>query len=153
MTAELHTINPFTCAEIYRHGASRNVMVTPLPETYAQAGEDLIIESILGALQYQHSDNPFAYIEIGANHPIEISNTYLLYKKHGLRGVLVEADPGRIEELKRIRPDDRVLHTAVSARQERIVTLHLANASELLKQVERSRNPGPTGAGKFSMTQ
>jgi FkbM family methyltransferase len=70
------------------------------------------------------------FIEIGANHPIATSSTYLLYK-NGAQGALVEANPNLIPELKRIRPRDNVINLAVVPDYSEKVDLHISSASEL----------------------
>lgn len=63
---------------------------------------------ILGRL---HISKP-TYLDIGANHPIELNNTYKFYET-GCRGVLVEPDPALYEELRRVRPKDIVLNAGI----------------------------------------
>lgn len=46
-----------------------------------------------------------SYIDIGAHHPYEISNTAIFYM-NGCRGVNVEANPNLIDEFYKERPDD-----------------------------------------------
>lgn len=41
-------------------------------------------------------------LEIGANHPIATSATYLLSVELGISGVLVEANPALIGDLKKV---------------------------------------------------
>lgn len=103
------------------------------PETYSQDGEDIIISSLLRAqmLRENRSMNDVFYIEIGANHPIYTSNTYLLYKKYAAHGLLIEADPNLIADLKRTRPRDTVVQCAISNLHDPEVVLHVAQASEL----------------------
>lgn len=57
--------------------------------TYAQTGEDRIITSLLeeGKITSRF------YIDVGANHPTKLSNTYRLYKE-GFSGLVIE--PGRL---------------------------------------------------------
>ncbi|HXP96744.1 MAG TPA: hypothetical protein VN809_08540, partial [Telmatospirillum sp.] len=64
-------------------------------ETYAQCNEDIIIESIFRSLMFRtrRQMNQLRYIEIGANHPIHHSSTYLLYRRYEARGVLIEQIP------------------------------------------------------------
>jgi FkbM family methyltransferase len=45
------------------------------------------------------------YVDVGANHPSRISNTYLLYRE-GLRGVIVEPNPELLALHRRFRPRD-----------------------------------------------
>lgn len=55
--------------------------------SYAGNGEDLII---LGWLRNYDCDLArIRYVDVGANHPTFLSNTYLLYEA-GARGVLIE---------------------------------------------------------------
>lgn len=54
------------------------------------------------------------FVEVGANDPKNLSQTWLL-EKFGWRGVLVEPLPDRAEALRRERPGSQVFETAVSA--------------------------------------
>ena len=45
------------------------------------------------------------YVDVGANQPTKISNTYLFYR-HGCRGVLVEPNYDLIRLLRKFRPRD-----------------------------------------------
>lgn len=72
--------------------------------SYSQSGEDLIIARILRDLGVK---KPF-YIDIGANDPVNLSNTYLLYRS-GARGILVEPNPTLVKKLSCVRWADRTL--------------------------------------------
>ena len=76
--------------------------------SFAQQGEDLIVENILGWFKIF---NP-TYLDIGANDPVRDSNTYLFYRK-GARGVLVEPNPVFCDKLRRERPGDGVLQAGI----------------------------------------
>ena len=76
--------------------------------TYAQFGEDLILSHLFSKLNI----NKPTYLDIGANEPRYISNTYYFYQR-GSRGVLVEPNPHLYKKLKRIRPQDIVLNTGI----------------------------------------
>jgi FkbM family methyltransferase len=130
VTPDYRSLNPFSNAEIVRCGASSNQICSPLRATFSQHGEDIIIASLLEVLLANHPVLPIRYIDIGANHPIEISNTYLFYKVSGASGVLVEADPCRIAELERVRPRDTVVHAAVTCSRAETATMYIASASE-----------------------
>ncbi len=77
--------------------------------TYSQHGEDLIVLSIFHHLGIKYPD----YIDIGAHHPINISNTALLHKL-GSRGINIEANPILSQEFTRVRPNDINLNIGVS---------------------------------------
>jgi FkbM family methyltransferase len=114
-------------------GLTNSQVDTFAPESYAQNGEDIILSGLLNARMrtQKRSMKSVFYIEIGANQPIATSNSYLLYRKFGAHGVLVEANPDLIPDLERVRPRDKVVHTAISTTREPSLTLHVGNAHEL----------------------
>ena len=69
--------------------------------SYAQNGEDVLIWNLFNKLGIKKP----SYIDIGAHHPYEISNTAIFYM-NGCRGVNVEANPNLIDEFYKERPDD-----------------------------------------------
>src|ERR1700704_2090029 len=77
--------------------------------SYAQNGEDIIVENIL---KWLNIDNP-VYLDIGTYHPSIISNTYKLYR-NGHFGICVEPNPSLYAEIKRVRKRDTCLNVGVS---------------------------------------
>ena len=73
---------------------------TSPPGSFSQYGEDLIICDLL----QDHLSNGF-YVDIGANHPSKLSNTYRLYTL-GMRGVTVEPNQSFCSLHQRYRPGD-----------------------------------------------
>lgn len=72
--------------------------------SYSQHGEDTYIWNLFSA--YSLLDG--IYIDVGANHPTSISNTYLFYRR-GLRGLIIEPNP-ELARLHRIfRGEDTIL--------------------------------------------
>ncbi|HEX8637093.1 MAG TPA: FkbM family methyltransferase [Pyrinomonadaceae bacterium] len=76
--------------------------------SYSQFGEDVIIADLLEELSIKN----VSYLDIGANNPKYISNTYLFYEK-GCKGVLVEPNRILCEKLKAARPRDTVLNFGI----------------------------------------
>ncbi len=76
--------------------------------TYAQCGEDLIVITLFHALGIHHP----TYMDIGAHHPFNISNTALLYQR-GSRGINVEVNPNLIQAFRQHRPEDVNLNVGV----------------------------------------
>ncbi len=76
-------------------------------ESFSQYGEDLELRRRFGTRQG-------IYIEIGANHPIRLSNTYLLYRM-GWRGMIVEPVQSLYAKHKRLRPRDIHINAAANA--------------------------------------
>jgi FkbM family methyltransferase len=75
--------------------------------SYSQAGEDLILDCIFNKIAKG------AYVDVGANHPIRASNTYLFYKK-GWRGINIDALPDAIKMFKKQRNKDINIEVGVS---------------------------------------
>lgn len=88
-------------------------LINPLygGESHSQSGEDVISAYIAKGLGIPLKD--CTYLDLGANHAKLLSNTYFFYQQ-GARGVLVEANPDLISELKKERPGDVVLNRCVS---------------------------------------
>lgn len=79
--------------------------------SFSQSGEDSICAYVLyelGLLDFEK----ITYLDLGANDPIVMSNTYLFYLQ-GARGVLVEANPFLAQRLEAARPEDSVVKKLV----------------------------------------
>ncbi len=77
-------------------------------ETYSQFGEDRIIFDFFK----RKTDGYF--VEIGANHPYDLSQTWLL-EKNGWRGILIEPIPHLAKELREKRKNSKVFECGVSS--------------------------------------
>lgn len=75
---------------------------------YSQFGEDLIISHFFGQIGVQRP----TYLDIGANEPKYISNTYFFYLRKS-SGVLVEPNPYLAKKLKAERPRDTVINKGI----------------------------------------
>lgn len=78
--------------------------------SYAQCGEDLIVDYVLAMLDV----GTVSYLDIGAHHPRYLSNTYYFYRQGG-RGVCVEPDPDALSAFQQIRPRDICLPVGIGA--------------------------------------
>lgn len=126
-------LNPFIYEIIDRQSLPRPDIEVPLVRHFAQCAEDVIVVSILRAIAAERSLELGGerYLEIGANHPIASSATYLLKEELGMSGVLVEANPALIPELERARSNDVVLNFAIVASREPSVEIYVSNHSEI----------------------
>ena len=70
-------------------------------------------------------------MEVGGNHAFATSPTFLLHRRLGMTGVIVEANPDLLEDLRKGRPRDLIVHGAVQTQQVDSVTLTISNKSEL----------------------
>ena len=75
--------------------------------SYSQDGEDKILEEIF------KNKNVGVYVDVGCYHPIELSNTALLYNK-GWNGINIDISEYSIELFNFLKPDDVNLNLAVS---------------------------------------
>lgn len=78
-------------------------------ESYSQHGEDLIVSNVLRDFNLSKGK----YLDVGANHPTDISNTYLFYKK-GLAGITIEPIPELVKLHRKFRPRDLILPIGIS---------------------------------------
>lgn len=78
--------------------------------SYSQMGEDLILENLL-----QDRKNGF-FVDVGAFHPLEYSNTYFFYRK-GWKGINIDATPGSMKLFKLLRPNDMNLEIGIADRE------------------------------------
>ncbi|MEM9830576.1 MAG: FkbM family methyltransferase [Bacteroidota bacterium] len=74
---------------------------------YAQGKEDFLVVQLLNL------ERPGLYIDVGAHHPVKLSNTYYLYQS-GWRGICIEPNEDLIERYKQNRPQDSIYNIAVS---------------------------------------
>jgi FkbM family methyltransferase len=72
--------------------------------SFSQFGEDLVLEHLL--------PNKGFYVDIGANHPVTHSNTWL-FCRNGWRGIVVEPNPALAALHRKRRPADVILEAAV----------------------------------------
>ena len=113
-------------------------------ESYSQAGEDKIIEFILSYLGEKNIG--LSYLDIGCNDYKSLSNSYALYKK-GVRGVLIDANPIYIDEIKIYRPEDVVLNCGVGAKSSEKMKFYILNTPGLdsfdLESIEEAKRQTP----------
>ena len=76
---------------------------------YGQHCDDLVVSAIFSQIGI---DRP-SYMDLGANHPIILSNTALLYK-NGCKGINIEANPNLIKYFDMLRPNDQNINVGVA---------------------------------------
>jgi serine/threonine protein phosphatase PrpC len=69
-------------------------------------------------------------LDIGANHPIKINNTYLFYKQ-GSRGVCVEPNPKLCKIIKNKRKKDTVLNIGIGKEEKTNIDFFVMNSDVL----------------------
>lgn len=84
--------------------------IHPSLDSYSQYQEDLIMDSIF---RYKEKG---IFIDVGANDPVELNNTYRFYKR-GWRGVNIEPNPIYMPKLRSVRAEDVNLNIGVSGEE------------------------------------
>ena len=104
--------------------------------SYAQEGEDLIIDRFLG-----HKEKGF-YIDIGAHHPKRFSNTFRFYQR-GWRGINIDAMPDSMTAFEIDRPNDINLELGISENKGEM-TYYMFNEPALntFSQTEANKKDG-----------
>ena len=94
--------------------------------SYAQFAEDLLVEALLPKPQG-------FYIDVGAYHPVQISNTYLFYRK-GWHGLVIDANPDTITLFRQRRPRDLAVEAAISEQEgEALFNVYRAGPNNRLR--------------------
>ena len=99
-------------------------------KTYSMYGEDLFIKNF-----FKNKRNGI-YLDVGAYHPLDGNNTYLLYKKKNWRGINVDVNPLSIELFKKARKSDLNINTAVSSKKG-FVTLYFRRKINMLNTLSK----------------
>lgn len=97
--------------------------VSSQKDTYAQNGEDrFVFEALRG-----YDLTTGMYVDVGANQPTQISNTYLFYRT-GLRGVVIEPNRELIPLFLRFRPRDVAIPVGCADRSALLEFKHTASS-------------------------
>jgi len=92
--------------------------------SYSMDQEDLVIK------EYFKEKNKGFYVDVGCYHPLQRSNTMLLYQK-GWRGINIDISYFSIKLFKFLRPDDFNLNLAVSNKEGEIDMFFQKKLSQL----------------------
>lgn len=91
-------------------------------ESFSQAGEDLIVRFFF---RYREIAE-MTYLDVGANDPIELNNTYYFYIR-GFRGVLVEPNVSLCARLRAVRPEDTTLAAGIGVTDAKEADYYVMN--------------------------
>lgn len=94
--------------------------------SFAQYGEDIIVQGIFDTLNLPTP----RYIDIGAHHPTNLSNTYLFYTK-GSSGVCIEPSPQLFARIAKDRPRDICLNVGISDTNHTSVPYYVLTAQTM----------------------
>ncbi len=94
----------------YKNRVEARIYAMKKYDSYSQHDEDKLVYQLLKKLNLQNA----IYIDIGANHPIKLSNTYLLYR-NGLRGIIIEPNRDLLQLFEIVRSEDICLNIGVGS--------------------------------------
>jgi FkbM family methyltransferase len=132
----------------FKQGSVRNYA------SYSQAGEDLIVQALFRSFGMEQ----IKYLDIGANHPDYISNTYLFYKG-GSCGVTVEPNPKLFAKHRKVRPNDRCINAGIGFDGQAMADFYLFGgmadglSTFSREEAERFEKTGVAGIGRFKIKQ
>lgn len=112
--------------------------------TNSQSGEDAILAYVISRVGI--GMNECRYLDLGANRPIEGSNTNFFYQR-GATGVLVEANPQLIPALKEQRDGDVILNKCIDSKEGTTLKFYIMSDDGLStpnqEQVEEIQKKNP----------
>ena len=113
-------------------------------ESYSQTGEDRIVDFLLN--YGGNAKKGISYLDIGCNDWRNLSNSYYLYRR-GIRGVLIDANPIYVEEIKIFRPEDIVLNCGIGKEHSKELEFNIVNQSDVssfnIKTIEEAKKRSP----------
>lgn len=95
--------------------------------TYSKAGEDAVLDCVLKEMGIAYAN--VSYVDIGVNHFRETSNTFYAYEQ-GAKGVLLEANPALVSNLRQSRGRDAI-YNCIPAAQSGKKTVYMLNEDGL----------------------
>ncbi|MGO4415469.1 FkbM family methyltransferase [Cupriavidus sp. KB_39] len=107
-------------------GEVRDDIVSEGRRSFAQAGEDMIVDFIFRAIGIDRPN----YLDIGAHHPTRLSNTHFFYTQ-GCRGVNVEPDPDLFDAFLVKRPEDVNLNVGIGEGNVSALPFHVMSTRTL----------------------
>ncbi len=93
-------------------------------KSYAMDGEDIAINNFV------EIKNDGFYLDVGAHHPLQRNNTFLLFKK-GWKGINIDINEFSIDLFNFLRPKDTNIQTAVSDQAGEIIFYYQKDFSQL----------------------
>ncbi len=103
--------------------------------SFSQFGEDLALSNFM-------SKKTGFYVDVGAYHPFNFSNTYLFYKR-GWSGLNIEPNPYGNSLLRKFRKRDRTLQLGISENEGKVKFLKKATYSRILGEDEQAEDGDP----------
>lgn len=126
-------VNPFVYHEIEASRMPNPTIPAWLDESYSQNYEDVVINQMITAYARRNRLPGFklSYLEIGGNHPVCTSASFLMHKVYGITGMIVEPNPVLAEQLRKHRPFDHIVEAAVVDNDQTEIEFFVSTQNEL----------------------
>lgn len=126
-------VNPFVYDQINTHRMPNPTIPAWLDASYSQNYEDIVLCQMFNAyLRRNNIQNTTAvYVEVGGNHPVCTSASYLLHQTYGMTGLIVEPDPELAANLRKFRQLDQIVEAAVIDSDEKEIEFYVSTQNEL----------------------
>jgi FkbM family methyltransferase len=119
--------------------------------SYSQCGEDMILTFVFKYIG--KSINDIVYLDIGANHYKNMSNTFLFHELGG-NGVTIEANPMFILEHRYFRPRDLVLNIGITTSENNdILPFYIFNGDGLSTFSEKEKDHVLNQGSQFELLE
>jgi FkbM family methyltransferase len=129
-------INPFVYNVVSNTKMPKPTIDPNMRPTFAQAYEDVILHAYMFANQERFNGKKIRFIEIGANHPVATSNSFM-FEQVGVQSILVEANKELCDVLSTYRPNAIVINAAIVNTDDRVVKFYLSPLTEISSTDER----------------
>lgn len=113
---------------------------------YSQFGEDRFLA------EYFKNTARGQYVDVGAFHPRQFSNTYWLYRR-GWSGINLDATPGSMELFRLLRPRDHNVECAITADGREITFANWGTNSENTARPEQIQGVAAEKGQPMSLTR
>lgn len=114
--------------------------------TYSQYGEDNIIDKLLG---YK---NKGIYVDIGANRPKMMNNTYMFYKR-GWSGINIEPQTNLYNQFLKSRKKDINLNVGIGNSEDKTLDFYIFKEDELSTFSEEAKKYYIENGHEFDKTE
>jgi FkbM family methyltransferase len=98
----------------------------------SQLGQDLKVIDF-----YKGKKNGY-FVEVGANDGTTLSNSFLLEKSYGWKGICCEPNPCQFQKLIKNRPNSSCCEYAIYGKSNEVVSFDIANDNSLLSGISNN---------------
>lgn len=103
-------------------------------KSFSQAGQDRFVVAVTGGIGIDSQGGTF--FDVGCCHPHELSNTFVLESVYGWKGIMVDNDPGAVEQCRNKRISAVIEGDATAIDWEAAIEKHLPRVADCTRVVD-----------------